>query len=244
VPQMSDSDAVCARIARKDGVTYSGLALNAKGVERAAAAGLQAVDISVSASETHSKKNANKTLAEAQADFARMVAIARASHMRGRGGIQCAFGCVYEGWVDPHRVLEIARAHLDLGVDELALADSTGMANPRQLQDLVGDVARIAGETPIVLHLHDTRGLGLPNVLAALEVGVSRFDTAFGGLGGCPFIKGATGNIATEDTANMLEQMGIRTGVDLAKIAACSQQIQAFLGRRLDGKLYRLAAGG
>jgi hydroxymethylglutaryl-CoA lyase len=139
-------------------------------------------------------------------------------------------------------VIKIARHHLDLGVDQLALADSSGFANPKGMTALLDRILPLAGETPVVLHLHDTRGMGLANVVAALHSGVSIFDSAFGGLGGCPFIDGATGNIATEDTVYMLEEMGISTGVDLAKLSLISRQFEQKLGQTLPGKIYRLAA--
>lgn len=239
VPQMSDAEEVCARIKRKPGVAYSGLVLNMKGLERAHAAGLSYVDMSVSASETHSLKNANRSLAKALEDFAAMVARAREYGMTIRGGIQCVFGCVYEGRVDPGRVVEFAEHHLSLGVDELSLADSTGMAGPLQIYEMMQALVPRAGSKPIILHLHDTRGLGLTNVLAALECGVTLFDTAFGGLGGCPFIKGATGNIGTEDTLYMLEKVGVETGIDRHRVAQCSMQLEQFLGRPFPGKMHR-----
>lgn len=239
VPQMSDAEEVCRRIDRKPGVAYSGLVLNMKGLERAHAAGLSYVDMSVSASETHSRKNANRSLPQALEGFAAMVARAREYDMTVRGGIQCAFGCVYEGPVDPARVTDIAEHHLALGIDELALADSTGMASPLQVYKLMQRLRPLVGAIPLILHLHDTRGLGLVNVLAALECGVTHFDTAFGGLGGCPFIKGATGNIGTEDTLYMLEEMGIPTGIERRKVAECSRTLEGFLGRQFPGKMHR-----
>ncbi len=241
VPQMADAEAVCAKLTRRDGVVYSGLALNLKGVERARMAGIEHIDISVSASDAHSQRNANRTVAEALEEFNQMYDLARAAGMVVRGGIQCAFGYLHEKDVHPDTVLELAQHHVKLGVDELALADSAGLANPRQISELLSDLLPLAGDIPIILHLHDTRGMGLANVLAALRAGVRRFDTAFGGLGGCPFITDATGNIATEDTVHMLHEMGIQTGVDLARLSRITQNIEALLGKGpLPGKLYRL----
>ncbi len=243
VPQMADAEEVCARIPEEPGVIYSGLALNLKGVERARSAGLRAIDISVSASDAHSRKNANRSRAEALEEFKDMYASAREFGMAVRGGIQCAFGYLKAGDVERETVIEIAREHLELGVDELALADTSGVANPAQVVDLVGAVVPLAGERPVILHLHDTRGMGLANVLAALGSGVRHFDTAFGGLGGCPFIQGATGNIATEDTAHMLHAMGIETGVDLSKLSRVSSRFERILGKlSMPGKLYQLLA--
>lgn len=243
VPQMADAEAVCARLIPYPGVIYSGLALNLKGVERAHSAGLQHIDISVSASDAHSRRNANRSLEEALAEFDDMFARARAYGMSVRGGIQCAFGYQVAEDVSRETVVSLVQHYTQLGVGELALADSSGLANPRQLTALLDDILPLAGDTPLILHLHDTRGMGLANVLAALQMGVSRFDTAFGGLGGCPFIDGATGNIATEDTAHMLAQMGIETGVDLPRLAAISQRFEQRLAKAsLPGKLYTLLA--
>lgn len=240
VPQMADAEAVCARLPKRSGVVYSGLALNLKGVDRAHAAGLEQVDISVSASDEHSRANANRSREEALAEFRDMHARARAYGMTVRAGIQCVFGFQRADDVDPDVVVAIARDHLALGVDVLALADSSGFANPRQMASLLATIVPLAGDVPVVLHLHDTRGMGLANVVAALEAGVRHFDTAFGGLGGCPFIAGATGNIATEDTVHMLHAMGVQTGVDLIRLAAISTRFEKLLGQPLPGKLYQL----
>jgi len=159
-----------------------------------------------------------------------------------RGGIQCAFGYQQPSDVDTQSIIRIADHFLnDLGVDELALADSSGLANPLQLSSLLEKIVPMADGRPIILHLHDTRGMGLANVLTALQKGVYSFDTAFGGLGGCPFIDGATGNIATEDTVNMLHQMGIETGINIAKLVAVAKGMENILGKTsLPGKLVNL----
>jgi len=242
VPQMADAEAVCAGIARAPSVEYSGLALNLRGVERAAGARLDKVDISASASDTHSRRNMGMGADAAARALQVMAGRARALGLRVRAGVQCAFGCAYEGPVDPQRVSNLVRELVACGVDEALLADSTGMANPAQIGRMLDAVLPLLGEIPLVLHLHDTRGMGLANVLAALEHGVSRFDTAFGGLGGCPFIPGATGNIATEDTLHMLTEMGIPTGVRLADVAGVSVRMATILSRALPGKLYRLVS--
>jgi hydroxymethylglutaryl-CoA lyase len=242
VPQMADAEEVCARLPKRAGVVYSGLALNLKGVERAEAAGLAQVDISVSASDAHSQRNANRSTEEALDEFDAMYNHARQAGMVVRGGIQCVFGYQKADDVQPETVINIVRHHLDLGVDQLALADSSGLANPRAMSALLGQIMPLAGDTPIVLHLHDTRGMGLANVVAALRSGVRVFDTAFGGLGGCPFIDGATGNIATEDTVYMLEEMGIRTGINLDKLSRISRQFEEELGLTLPSKMVRLLA--
>lgn len=237
VPQMADTAAVFAAVQKRPDVVLNALVLNTKGVERAAEAGFTHVAASISASDTHSRKNANKSLEQAVSEFENMVRTAKAAGLHVRGGLQCAFGCRYEGKIPAQRVLDLAKRHLDLGIDEIALADSTGMGNPRQIEDLAGKIVETAGNIPVILHLHDTEGKGLANLLAALRVGVRHFDTAFGGLGGCPFIKGATGNIATEDTAYMLEEMGIRTGIDIAAIVKITREMEEILGKKLPGKI-------
>jgi hydroxymethylglutaryl-CoA lyase len=241
VPQMADAEKVCVSLSGRDGVIYSGLALNLQGVQRAQSAGLSHIDISISANEEHSRRNLNRSLDEALAEFAMMHEKARSSGMTIRGAIQCAFGYLRPGDVQPDVVIDMASRFLDLGVDELALADSSGLANPQQMTDMLQSIIPLAGKTPVMLHLHDTRGMGLANVLAALRSGVRHFDTSFGGLGGCPFIKGAAGNIPTEDTINMLHDMGIETGVDVRQVAYVSRQMEQRLGKAsLPGKLYAL----
>jgi hydroxymethylglutaryl-CoA lyase len=240
VPQMADTDALCKLIVKKEGVVYDGLALNLKGVERGIAAGLTHLSISVSASNTHSLKNVRMTIDEAKADIKTMIALSQESGVAVRGGIQCAFGCRFEGQISPELVLDLVKYLLDLGVEEIALADSTGMANPKSLNELMVQVVALAESKPVALHLHNTENKGLANVYAAIQAGVRQFDTAFGGLGGCPFIKSATGNIATEDTAHLLHQMGYDTGIDIAQIVTISQAMETFLGYKLPGAMYQL----
>lgn len=240
VPQMADAEQIFQLLRTVPGVTYSALVLNQKGVERAIAAGARHLAISISASETHSLKNTRMTLGEAKADFRENLKMARANGITVRAGIQCAFGCRYEGRIPQNHVLDLVKHHLDAGADELALADSTGMANPRDLKILMTEVMTLTAGVPVSLHLHNTENKGLANVWAGMEAGVRQFDTAFGGLGGCPFIKGATGNIATEDTAHMLHQMGFDTGIDIAKVAAVSLDFESWTGQKLPGALSRI----
>jgi hydroxymethylglutaryl-CoA lyase len=169
-----------------------------------------------------------------------MVRTAKTAGLTVRGGLQCAFGCRFEGRIDPETVIDLAKRHLDLDIDELALADSTGMANPRSMQELMAPIVEMAGDRPVILHLHDTEGKGIANAMAAIQVGVRVFDTAFGGMGGCPFIKGATGNIATEDLVAMLHQMGIDTGVDVRAVAAISRSLEEHFGTRFPGSMHRV----
>jgi len=240
VPQMADAEELCKQLVKNSDVIYSGLVLNVKGVERGIAAGLNHLSCSISVSDTHSQKNARLTLSEAKTVFRKMVNLSKENQITVRGGIQCAFGCRYEGNIDENHVLDMVDHHLESGIDELALADSTGMGNPRQLGDLMQKVVAKAGHIPVVLHLHNTENKGYANLYAAIEAGVRIFDTAFGGLGGCPFIKNATGNIATEDSVHMLHQMGYKTGIDIHKIAEISRELETVLGEKLPGQLYNL----
>lgn len=240
IPQLADAEQVCAGLQKRDGVVYSGLVLNPKGIERAAQAGLTHVAASISASDTHSRKNANASLAEARQRFSEMVRIGKEHGLTIRGGLQCVFGCRFEGKIDPNVVWDVVKEQLDQGIDEVALADSTGMANPRSIQEICERVVALADGRPVILHLHDTEGKGLANVVAALQVGVTYFDTAFGGMGGCPFIKGASGNISTEDLVFMLGQMGIDTDIDVDKIASISRSLEDFFDRRFSGKMHRV----
>ena len=244
VPQMADAEAVCAGVTKKEGVIYSGLVLNVKGVERAIKSGLNHVAISMSASDTHSRKNANKSIKESLVEFAEMARVAKHAGLIVRGGIQCAFGCRYEGEISEQFVINLAKRHLDLGIDELSLADSTGMGNPDQMKRIMSQIVPLAGNLPIILHLHDTEGKGIANMIAAIDCGVNYFDTAFGGLGGCPFIKGATGNIATEDVIHCLHQMGYETGINNLKIIELAKEVEAFLARKLPGKIKEVLASG
>ncbi|RKR15207.1 hydroxymethylglutaryl-CoA lyase [Maribacter vaceletii] len=240
VPQMADAEELCKQLVKKSDVIYSGLVLNVKGVERGIAARLNHLSCSISASDTHSQKNARLTLSEAKKAFRNMVNLSKQNNITVRGGIQCAFGCRYEGSIDENHVLDMVDHHLDTGIDELALADSTGMGNPKQLGNLMQKVVEKAGNIPVVLHLHNTENKGYANLYAAIEAGVQIFDTAFGGLGGCPFIKNATGNIATEDSVHMIHQMGYKTGIDINKIAEISRELETTIGNKLPGQLYQL----
>jgi len=242
VPQMADAEDVCQGLKPTEGVIFSGLVLNKKGIERAAKAGLKHVGASISASDTHSRKNANASLTDARKGFAEMVKVGRQLGLTIRGGLQCVFGCRFEGRIDPAVVVDLIKEQLDLGIDEVALADSTGMANPHSIQEISAEVIELAAGMPVFLHLHDTEGKGLANALAALQVGIAHFDTAFGGMGGCPFIKGASGNISTEDLVFMLGQMGIECGIDINKISAVSRSLEDFFAKQFSGKMHRVLA--
>jgi hydroxymethylglutaryl-CoA lyase len=238
VPQMADAEELVQMLPDNKDVTFSALVLNKKGVQRAIDSGIKHLAISLSASDTHSRKNANKTIQEAKQEFKEMVSLALQNGITVRGGIQCAFGCRYEGTIDEQKVYDLVNHHLQTGIQELALADSTGMANPVQVKRMMQTITGISGSTPVALHLHNTENKGYANLCAALEAGVSQFDTAFGGLGGCPFIKGATGNIATEDTVHLLQQMGYSTNIHIKKVAAVSLEMENLIGSKLPGLLY------
>ena len=240
VPQMADAEEVCKGLDHRRDVLYSGLVLNTKGLERAANAGLQHVAASISASDTHSRKNANASLSEARQRITEMIKAGKKHGLVIRGGLQCVFGCRFEGPIDPTVVFDMIKEQLDLGIDEIALADSTGMANPLSIQEISAKVMELAEDKPVFLHLHDTEGKGLANALAAMQSGVAHFDTAFGGTGGCPFIKGASGNISTEDMAFMSNQMGIETGIDIDKIAAISRSLEEYFSKQFSGKMHRV----
>jgi hydroxymethylglutaryl-CoA lyase len=241
IPQMADAEAICAQVKRQPDVVYSALVLNKKGVMRAVQAELSHVAISLSASDTHSRRNTQKSLPEARAEFAEMANTAKEAGLTVRGGIQSAFGCRYEGKISEDLVIELAEEHLSRGIDELSIADSTGMGNPASIRRILNRIVPMAGPRPVILHLHDTEGKGMANLLTALECGVRIFDTAIAGLGGCPFIRGATGNIATEDTVLMLHQMGIQTGIDLNALVSIARDMDQFFGRTLPGKAKSVA---
>jgi hydroxymethylglutaryl-CoA lyase len=242
VPMMSDTAELFKYISDKNfkDIIFSALVLNRKGVERAMDAGVKHLSISMSASNTHSLKNTNKSKDEAAIELKEMVALARQFSMSVRGGIQCAFGCRFEGKIERKVVLDLVDYILDLGVDEISLADSTGMANPLEVEEMIYEIKSKVDHQWVGLHLHNTENKGYANLYAGIRAGVNIIDTAFGGLGGCPFISGATGNIATEDTVNCLHQMGIKTGIDIAQIAEISRELSQLLASPLPGYMHQL----
>ena len=243
VPQLADAEDVLAAIERPAGVAYAVLIPNERGLERALAHRdrFDEVNVFLSASETHNRKNVNRSVAESLAGVERTISGARAEGLRCEAAIATSFGCPYEGHVPPERVLEIAARLAAAGCEEVAFGDTTGMANPRQVADFF-DLARdrLTG-IELTAHFHNTRGQGLANALAALERGVDSFESSFGELGGCPVPPGSTGNIATEDLVSMLHEMGIDTGIELAKLLEASRAVQEALGRPLGAHL--LTAG-
>jgi len=241
VPQMADTDDF-VQVVRGEvpGVLISALVLNEKGLERALKCGLNRLNMSSSASNSHSLKNVKRPAEEAFAGLLEMIRRALRPGLQVRAGIQCAFGCVYEGPISEKKVLEMAVRLAETGAGEVQLADTTGMANPLQVRRVVSKIRNAVPNLPISIHLHDTRGLGLANMLAAYEEGVSIFDVSAGGLGGCPFVKGASGNVAAEDAVNLFEQIGVETGIDLKALCKVVDRYETVLGRSLPGRMNRV----
>jgi hydroxymethylglutaryl-CoA lyase len=231
VPQMADAEELWNTISRKKGVVYAALVLSEKGLERAIQCKVPHVGIYVSASETHSRKNSNMSITQALAETRRLIKKAHGAGMEVRAGVMNAFGCAYEGKVPAGKVIKLVKDFIKREPDEICLADTSGMTNPVQVKKLINRVRDIVGTVPISLHLHNTRGLGLANVWAAVNEGVTIFDTSLGGLGGCPFIVGARGNIATEDTVNLLDETGVKTGIDLKMLIEASLRFEHYMGQ-------------
>ncbi|NNF03322.1 MAG: hydroxymethylglutaryl-CoA lyase [Rhodothermales bacterium] len=239
VPQMADAEEIVQTFLGRSGPVLSGLALNAKGVERAAESGLTHVDVSIATNERHGRDNANMTVDEGIEQAERMLEIAAERNLHVQLGFQTVWGYAEPGDTPIETIVSLAERFGDRGLESLSLADSTGLANPDAIRETLSAVRDVT-ETPLVLHLHDTRGLGIANIIAGVEAGVTRLDTSLGGLGGCPFIPGATGNVATEDVIWALEELGVETGVDAATVAQASREVAQFLGRPLAGRLYAL----
>jgi hydroxymethylglutaryl-CoA lyase len=240
VPQTADTDELVRTLLATPGVLLTGLILNERGLERALACGLTHVSMSVSASDTHSRKNANRSAEEALNSMTVLISKASEAGLSVRAGVQCAFGCVYEGKIPEDKVVATAETMASAGAKEINLADTTGMGNPVQVRRLVGKIRKNLPEQAVSLHLHDTRGLGLTNMLAGYEEGVRIFDVCSGGLGGCPFVKGAAGNVPTEDAVHMFEAIGLDTGIDLQRMGKVVEELEAILGRQLPGRMTRV----
>ena len=241
IPQLSDASAVMAGLKRLPTTEYPVLVPNLKGMERALAAGVRSIAVFTAASESFTRHNINATIAESLANFRPVVALAQQEGIKVRGYISTVFGCPYEGYVDPQQVLNVAQALLEMGITELSLGDTIGVATPDQVVDVL-DLLMDAGGIPVeqlAVHFHDTRGTALANVLTALQMGISIVDSAAGGLGGCPYAPGAAGNLATEDLLYMLHGMGIQTGVDLDKVVAATRYITPYLGHSPTSKYFQ-----
>jgi hydroxymethylglutaryl-CoA lyase/(R)-citramalyl-CoA lyase len=237
VPQMGGAEEVVAGIDRRDGVVYAGLALNEKGYDRLAATGLEEVHFAFASTNTFNRRNQNASPDESVDAATRIIERAHADGIRATVTIGAAFGCPFEGAVDPGRVLELAARVAAAGADEIVFADTVGVGVPRQVKRLVSEAAR--HPLPIGVHLHNTRNTGLANAYAALEAGATVLDASVGGIGGCPFAPRATGNIATEDLVYLLHGEGTDTGIDLDKLITVAEWLEAELGRQLPGQVYR-----
>ncbi len=238
IPQLSDAEEVMAGIERRPGVTYLCLVPNVRGLERARAAGVSAIAVFTAASESFARRNINMSIDESLDVFRSVVAAARADGIWVRGYVSTAFGCPYEGAVPVGSVLRVASALAEMGIDEISIGDTIGVATPGHVAELAGALQREMPVERLAMHFHDTRGTALANVLAALQMDISIFDSSSGGLGGCPYAPGATGNLATEDLLYMLHGMGLETGVDLERVRDASRFIAAALGRDLPSRAY------
>ncbi|MBX5492352.1 MAG: hydroxymethylglutaryl-CoA lyase [Chloroflexi bacterium] len=239
VPQMADAEAVLASIRRRPGTRYTALVPNARGAERALAARADELNVVVSSTEAMSQANVRMSVAESIAACAAVVRLAEAAHVPVACAVTTCFGCPYEGPVAPQRVLDVVARLVDAGVAEITLADTIGVANPRQVEQLVQAVQARWPQLPLGLHFHDTRGLGLANVLAGLQNGVTRYDASVAGVGACPFAPGATGNITTEDLVYLLHELDITTGIDLAALLDAARLMREVVGHEVPSRLLR-----
>jgi hydroxymethylglutaryl-CoA lyase len=242
IPQMADHTEVLERIRRKPGVSYPVLTPNLKGFEAAKAAGATEVAVFGAASEAFSRKNINCSIAESLERFRPVVEAARKSNMRVRGYISCVVGCPYEGAIVPHKVAEVAGALYDMGCYEISLGDTIGVGTPGRTQAMIEACAKRVPAAKLAGHYHDTYGQALANIYASMELGVATFDASVAGLGGCPFAKGATGNVATEDVVYMLHGLGIDTGIDLDKLVDTGMWISGVLKRETNSRTARAIA--
>jgi hydroxymethylglutaryl-CoA lyase len=239
VPQLRDAETVMARIKRRPGTRYAALVPNDKGAVRAVDAGVDAIHTVVSASESHNLANVNMTVAESLDKLRAVMQVAERAHVRVGCGISTSFGCPFEGDVPLARLEWIVRELVDMGAPAIGLADTTGMANPRQVSRVLEHLMPRFPGVEWTLHTHDTRAMAIPNIMAAMECGVTNFDASIGGLGGCPFAPGASGNVCTEDLVHCLHAMDIATGIDLDRLLAASRRVQEVIGRALPGQIVK-----
>lgn len=239
VPQMADAEQVIAGINRPNGSTVTALVANQRGAERAKAAGVDAIHSVISSSETHNRKNVNRSIDKSLDEFEAIASLMNREGIEVEGGIATAFGCPFEGIVPPTQVARIARHYFDLGVRRVNLGDTTGMATPTSVRAALRAIRAEVPEVDICLHFHNTRGVGLACVMTGLSEGIVRFDAAIGGSGGCPFAPGATGNICTEDLIYLLEESGYQTGVELEAITEVARLTERTLGRELPGQILK-----
>ncbi|MFC7060354.1 hydroxymethylglutaryl-CoA lyase [Halobacillus seohaensis] len=241
IPQLKDAKDVVTKIYRKPGTTYATLVPNAKGLKAALETDIDEVAVFMSASESHNMKNINKSIEQSYPIFKEVVQEAKDHGKRVRGYVSTVFGCPYEGAVAPHQVLKVSQRLLDIGVDELSLGDTIGVANPKQVDQFLSTIKNDLDVNQIAMHFHNTYGMALANVLVSLQHGLTIFDSSLGGLGGCPYAKGASGNLATDDLVHMLHQMGIQTGIEEEKLNQAAEYIQKILGKELPSHHMQIA---
>lgn len=243
IPQLADAEEVIRQVGQVEGVAFSALVPNLKGLQRARDAGLQEAAVFLSASESHSKKNINKSIEEAIAVSGEVARSAAQAGMRVRGYLSVVWGCPYEGPIGVDRVVEICRRLADMGLYQVSLGDTIGIGTPKQTEQILEALLKHLPASLFALHLHDTRGTALANALVGLGAGIQTLDASIGGLGGCPYAPGAAGNLATEDLVFMLQGMGIDSGVDLERLVAAGELAQELIGRKLAGKYLQAALG-
>jgi hydroxymethylglutaryl-CoA lyase len=242
IPQLADADELAETLEehhKHPGVVYSALCPNPKGLERALHAKIEEIAVFISASETHNRKDVHKSIDQTLGAFEETVLPARAAGLRVRGYVSTVWGCAYEGDIDPKRALEIARRLLAMGCYQVSISDTIGAGTPRQTQRILDLVLAEIPREQISMHMHDTRGTALANILVGLEMGIRSFDSSVGGLGGCPYAPGAAGNVATEDLVYMLHGMGIETGIDLERLVEAGKVAESIVGRQLPGKVHQ-----
>ncbi|MGA7613930.1 MAG: hydroxymethylglutaryl-CoA lyase [Thermoanaerobaculia bacterium] len=244
VPQMADTAEVYRAIRKAPGVDYPVLVPNMKGLDRALENEVESIAIFTAASDTFNKRNINMSIDESFENYAPVARRALQEGMKLRGYVSCACGCPYEGMVEPERVLEVTARLLDLGCYEVSIGDTIGVGTPMQVQGLTGLLLQVIPASRLAMHFHDTRGMAVANTLAALEAGITTFDASAGGLGGCPFAPGASGNMATEDLVYLLESLAIETGVDLEKLIVASEIIAPYLDHPLPGRVLQASTRG
>ncbi len=233
IPQMADADEVWAAATKNPTVHYSALVPNSRGAERALKAGFGEIEVVVSASETHNQRNVNRSTGESLDDIAGLIALLHGAGATAEVIISTSFGCPFEGDIDPARVAGIVDRVVADGADRVAFGDTTGMATPRRVREVVGLVRDRHPDIPLLLHFHNTRGAALANILTAMQLGITEFDASVGGLGGCPYAPGATGNVATEEVVHLLHDMGYETGIDLKALIEAAAMAQEIVGREL-----------
>ena len=243
IPQLADSAEVARGVSRPSGTRMSALVPNRRGLDTALASGMKVIAVFLSASETHNKKNVNKTIAETFAAFDEVVPPALAAGVQVRAYLSTCFGCPYEGEVDPKRVVDMTGQLREMGVYQVSISDTIGVANPRQVEDVLSQVLAKHPASSCAVHFHDTQGTALANCVIAMTMGITTIDSSAGGLGGCPYAPGASGNLATEDVVAMLHAMGVSTGIDLDKLIEASRTASTFVGHELPSKYLKAHLG-